>query len=405
MIATMRPPIVFSFCAAAACSLLLRHVVTFMIVFHTTTRTRPSMGCQHFDGISTFPSGAAGPSSTVLRSRSQSPMIALLLSFPNSGTSFTLRLIRETSSTTTATNYAKETREAKLENYSGTIPSIYDGCSNCPLLHDSELAMPTEYVLVKTHCEGYTGQMKNGSSLVYNQSAFLEGCLTPYSFAAHRGRDGRIKQTRECPYAPTLVKKVVHIMRDPMDNIVSRFHLWKKNYDIQQRLLAFNSSNDEEYSTTDEFPRSKQGFKDWCRVKDQELMASKELEILLDFSDVPCMSEYYLYTQWHNNAFHTTSGGISTHFFYYEQYETAFNETASALINFLHTDRKYQATPFVSGKNYDEYYTEKEMIAIWHLIEHFASEATWTKLQRYYSTDDDENDDATRIVAGTSKIK
>ena len=86
-------------------------------------------------------------------SSSSLPDIAWLMSFPNSGTSYTMRLVQAVSNTTAATNYAEE---CKQDN-SGHVATLY-GSQSGPYLrqqvHDGGMSLPKKYILTKTHCGG-----------------------------------------------------------------------------------------------------------------------------------------------------------------------------------------------------------------------------------------------------------
>lgn len=74
--------------------------------------------------------------------------VAWLMSFPNSGTSYTLHLIRETTNTTTATNYALE-GDIKDEE---SVPAIA-GSEEGPyleLIKTIKTTIPNKYILTKT---------------------------------------------------------------------------------------------------------------------------------------------------------------------------------------------------------------------------------------------------------------
>ena len=279
----------------------------------------------------------------------------------------------------TATNYAKESKEAKLANFTGVIPTIQGGdCIGCslPMPHDSGSPLPEDYVLVKTHCAGFQSQNWNEAGIVASKMDFLRGCVTPYHFVPSNTTSGRVKQVESCPYEPSLVKRVVHIMRNPLDNVVSRFHLYKRNlFDAHATGLS-----DLNVTADEALPRSAEGFRKYCNLKDNEkLMRSKDANLFRDFySLVPCVSEFFLYIQWHNNAFHATSGGVPTHFFYYEDFEANSNDTTRSLLEFLHLKRSERGLniPFLGGKTYDEYYTAGEKRAAARLIDRFASKET-----------------------------
>ena len=81
------------------------------------------------------------------------PDIAWLMSFPNSGTSYTMRLVQAVSNTTAATNYAEECKQ----DSEGRVATLFDSPSG-PYLRQQVLhggmSLPKRYVLTKTHCGG-----------------------------------------------------------------------------------------------------------------------------------------------------------------------------------------------------------------------------------------------------------
>lgn len=74
--------------------------------------------------------------------------VAWLMSFPNSGTSYTIHLIRETSNTTTATNYALE-GDIKDEASVPAIPGSEDG-PYLELIKTIKTSIPERFILTKT---------------------------------------------------------------------------------------------------------------------------------------------------------------------------------------------------------------------------------------------------------------
>ena len=287
----------------------------------------------------------------------------------------------------TASNYAKETKQAKIANYTGVVPTIQGvDCTSCalPMPHDSDSPLPKDYVLVKTHCAGFQSQNWNETGILTSKVDFLRGCVTPYHFVSFNKTSGRVKQVESCPYEPSLVKRVVHIIRNPLDNVVSRFHLYQRNL-FDAHAIGLSDLN---VTADAALPRSAEGFRKYCNLKDnEELMRSDDADLFRDFYLlVPCVSEFFLYIQWHNNAFHATSGGVPTHFFYYEDFEANFNDTSRSLLEFLHLKRSERCLdiPFLGGKNYEEYYTADEKHAVARLIDRFASKETKVKLKSRY---------------------
>ena len=250
--------------------------------------------------------------------------------------------------------------------------------------HDSDLSLPDDYILVKTHCAGFAGQNWNETGILISRETYFERCVTPYHIVPYTNHTMRIKQVEACPYDPDLVKRVVHIMRSPLDNIVSRFHLFQRNL-FDARKVGLPNIN----ATADEvFPISADGFRKYCSFKDKELMQSKDGTRFHEFHGaVPCLSEFFLYIQWHNSAFYATSGAIPVLFFNYEDFGSSFNKTSRALLDFLHLEPSPRGRIdfFQAGKRYDDYYTPNEKIAIACFIDRFASKKTKEMLRLHYT--------------------
>ena len=81
------------------------------------------------------------------------PDIAWLMSFPNSGRSYTMRLVQAVSNTTAATNYAEECKQ----DSESRVATLFDSPSG-PYLRqqvlDGGMPLPKRYILTKTHCGG-----------------------------------------------------------------------------------------------------------------------------------------------------------------------------------------------------------------------------------------------------------
>jgi hypothetical protein len=91
--------------------------------------------------------------SSLYTGKPQSLQIAWLMSFPNSGTSYTSKLIRHVSLTRTASNYGNEERAAI-----GLSRAVFDDQPTGPFWQDThihpEYTLPQNYALTKTHCGG-----------------------------------------------------------------------------------------------------------------------------------------------------------------------------------------------------------------------------------------------------------
>ena len=177
-------------------------------------------------------------------------------------------------------------------------------------------------------------------------------------------------------YSPDLVKKVVHIIRDPLDNTVARFHL-------------------DRYSKTEtwlkEYPATKLGFQKWCKGIDDDnnmLISHKfvDKDLRKALSGVPCRAEFFRYVQWHNMAFAVTADlGLPELVFHYESYTTSFDKTIEDLLDFLELSPIGEPEPYFPGKVYGDYYSDDEKRAIARFTKEFSSKTTWAHLKQYFA--------------------
>jgi hypothetical protein len=179
-------------------------------------------------------------------------------------------------------------------------------------------------------------------------------------------------------YSPDLVKKVVHIFRNPLDNVVARFHLDRK---VRARTDPY---------WLDDFPNNKEGFRSWCSYLNanrvDRLPATYQLDstLIKAMKGVPCITEFYLYVQWHNLAFATTSDlQVPSFVFHYEDYSTRFDDVTDELTEFLGLKKVAEAPEFIADKTYGDYYTKEEKHAIASFIKEFATKPTWQNVEHY----------------------
>ena len=149
-----------------------------------------------------------------------------LMSFPNSGTSYTIHTIRELTNTTTATNYGLEGEIKDKES----VPAFEGWDSEkgpfLELIPRRRTNIP-RLILTKTHCGGFSTTL-HAEGYIETPRSFLKSCLK-----SKRGifsTESNSMETQSVWYSPDLVKKAIHIIRNPMDNIVARFHLERKRY-------------------------------------------------------------------------------------------------------------------------------------------------------------------------------
>ena len=169
------------------------------------------------------------------------PKVAWLMSFPNSGTTYTNYLVQAVSGYNSASNYGND------EGTGTNTPIWREELPNGPFYSqigdDKNLTIPpTGFVLTKTHC---------GSYCLWECDKSIEYISTPARFSQNCGRtsyvpkdDTSIKQIlQRGQYSASLPKRAVHLIRDPFSNVVSRFHHTMNKF-IRQNETTYNYSLD-----------------------------------------------------------------------------------------------------------------------------------------------------------------
>ena len=295
--------------------------------------------------------------------------ICWLLSFPNSGTSFTSFLIRTVTRTNTGSNYGHESGiEEQLSPSLGIfadnpVPSWTESWNK-------NLQQPSKgYILTKTHCGGFS-YCKHCDLQIYNSHSFLKKCLEGDYVTGNAAAEFQISKGFA---SKDMIGRAVHIIRDPFDNVVARFHLERKT------LAQKNKAH---------YPNTREGFREFCddlgRLEEVQYQAYSFFGDVLDL-DIPCQADFYRYIQWHNMAFTISwDQEIPTLVIHYESYTTKLNETKNALLEFLGQDEVADAPPFITGKTYRDYYTEEEIEAVSKMTERLALRETWQHTKHYF---------------------
>uniref|UniRef100_A0A7S3QBV0 Sulfotransferase domain-containing protein n=1 Tax=Chaetoceros debilis TaxID=122233 RepID=A0A7S3QBV0_9STRA len=305
--------------------------------------------------------------------------ICWLMSYPNSGTSFTMGLAQIDSNRTAATNYPLEAH-GSLDSVRSLYPTHNQkGQSPRPpfILHP-HMNRPSKYILTKTHCAGPCIGCKPKR---YRTNA---------AFFAKKCQDSRHSNHDHYePQSMNAVKKVVHLVRDPMDNAVSNYHLELKKYK--------RKGEDEKLKI---FTNDREGFRKFCKIQDakyvkqeQKLFGEEKWNIL---KDVPCHASFFKYAQWHSRAYDVTTENTGMSMFddapvprlnmFYEDYRNAtYHDSKAKLFTFLELEDIQERAIFHEGKTYrDEYFTKEEITKIMKLIKFFAIGEVWDLLlQRY----------------------
>ena len=361
------------------------------------------------------------------------PQIAWLVSFPNSGTSYTMTLVERASNLSTASNYAAEVTAPGVPalpvlpfsgSEQGTGP-YWEGNVSAAVLERTLRPLPTTFVLTKTHCGGRCVNC-GADEYVVNTTSFLSACLRTTTRERRKGKKkskgGRnLFRQVERYMNPIHVKRIVHLIRNPLHNVVARFHLEHRHF--VQKEPSLNVT----------YPRNATGFARWCDHIDQTydhfyrpsegdlvdansssnnntiMSVDRRLVKLsddFDHSQVLCRGELFKYVQWHERvlamvpvieAFQSQAGtkekglaidegpSVPVLTIHYEDYHGKFNETVEELMAFVEQNITANLRPFRALPLYDrDHFTGRQRDAIKEYIKVIATPRVWKLLERYF---------------------
>jgi len=135
------------------------------------------------------------------------------MSYPNSGTSFTIHMTRELSNTTTATNYGGE---GEIRDKPST--PIYADGPFLELIPGRTTELPTSYILTKTHCNKNSYCVYcSPNKFVLSLDSFVLGCRSGRKLVWKRDDNGKVNKMEviriNTSYKLDEVKKAVHMIR------------------------------------------------------------------------------------------------------------------------------------------------------------------------------------------------
>jgi hypothetical protein len=298
--------------------------------------------------------------------------MSLLLSFPNSGTSYTLKNTAVSTGRIVATNYASDAKSRS---------PLFKDRPNGPFIvtFNSTAVAWTRVVLTKTHC-----------GMWVDFERFERSCRTTRGRAVVRSVSASVEQdANDSAYPIELVRSAVHLIRSPLDNLVARMHQGIKKH----RRADPNGT----LSVLGGITNDRAGFRAWCRFLDAKYgmrlrpLLTNESQALLP--SIPCHSDLLHYVGWHNFAvafadFHH----LPHHVIYYEDYGTNFTAATAGLFDFLGmaTEADRYSAQFHPGRSYRDYFDPDERRAVAALLSQTASPALWQRLRRYFPPADPE---------------
>jgi len=308
------------------------------------------------------------------------PRIAWLMSFPNSGTSFTMKLIQRVSNLTAATNYGKECEMHGLATDGTNIPLYKDIPDGPFLLSPNIRSVPERYVMTKTHCGGRCNSCAP-HKYILGEDEFLDWCLRGGKLIRTENGDGT--DFVNVHYNTSLVHRAIHLIRDPFDNVVSNFHL--EQHEKKKK-------NDSDW--LGKYPNNPEGFQRWCaeidaRFTDEEKKSDELSDGMLKiFEKVPCHGDFYRFAQWHSLALKVIKKTkLPTLVLHYENYGKDYEKSVEELLGFLELPRNGELPEFIAGKSYkEEFFTEHQRNATMALVRSVSSQNAWELLKRYDSS-------------------
>lgn len=305
--------------------------------------------------------------------KEKSPVVSMFMSFPDSGSRYSLAAVEMATEYSTATFYGKEIVEMNgAAQVTEVATPVFKELNSGPFL-TSDLMEPGKGkgLLTRTYCNGYC--LSDCTCKEYNISPddFMKACLTsvaPDNTVTHLD--------------PSIFTKAIILIRNPFDNIIGRFH-------YEFRLSTSDGGNNEFFNGWGgkKFTKDGDGFRNWCAFVDnankdegQECFED-DTELLRLMGKVPCHSEFYKYVHWYNNAFVSTKDKFSTTM-YHEDFFFRPDGQINELVNFLDLDKTGNTFEF-NLRDYEYYYTPDEKRNILELINYMGSEDTLYNLRRY----------------------
>ena len=335
----------------------------------------------HYTRSKTQPSGKF-----VLKADTEfTPGIAWLMSFPNSGTSYTMTMVARSTNKAFATNYGNEVIHKDEENSISIYPRRPEGPYWPGMSGKQHEArdLPDKYVITKTHCGSRCARC-GPDEYIETTEEFLLRCASGHG----EFKPGAKRRKYDVTYPHDRVQRAIHLFRNPMHNLIARYHL-------EHRHKGYKNNT----KWQDSHPNDAIGLHKWCeasRIKyeaeDIEFFGSKA-----QIPKVPCHGEFYKWTQWHNLAHESIElmrdGGpergsrreIPVLKVFYENYNTDFDSTAHSILDFLELEQVNPFREFKSRSDYDGYFSKKELVSIKGLVKSIASDVIWEDVKHYFA--------------------
>ena len=301
--------------------------------------------------------------------------IGYFLTYPMSGTTFTRALYSFITSDSTATNYERDAYTMHNKPMSILGKALETGSNtNYPFWHNKIDFNSDRPILTMTHCQGYCQYPCKMDEYVTTHEVFEEHCRM-ISDSTHELSEFKILGITP----KSDVKKVVHLMRAPISNVVSRFHF--------DNNIVFQG----------EFDRDQEGFLEWCEKMDndpEQIAALEETKLITEeakasMKGLPCAIEFYKYVTWHNHVETMIwEGQYPNITIYFENYNTIEGRalTANLIADFMDAEiPKLEYIPVFETRSYEKYFDEEQKAKLKKFIKTLAFSSTWKLLEVYFT--------------------
>jgi hypothetical protein len=114
---------------------------------------------------------------------------------------------------------------------------------------------------------------------------FLRRCTLGHAYLT----PGKKRRRYDVEYPPERVQKAIHLIRNPMHNVIARFHLERRHKEYKNRT---------DYLET--HPNDEVGLHAWCNDMKANYSAQDKEFFTNGIPTAPCHGEFYKWTQWHN---------------------------------------------------------------------------------------------------------
>jgi len=249
-----------------------------------------------------------------------------LMSYPSGGADDIITIVERATFKSMATNYGNVVQGRDMERYTNQDKSELlqrRWYGSGPFKNNKDFPADTDQVLVKTYCTGHCLHAGNGycdrksySRALMSLNPFWTSCAGGVSY--NLGRKQGLQRAK--PYWKESVKKVVIVVRNPMEIVTTR---WRIHMRDNEKLV------------------SEANFRAYCPEIDDHYIKYKEMKLIIrnkwikpHHEGVPCFTEFLRIMMWYENALEISSKKEKM-IVYYEDLVDDLDKTANSILNYV----------------------------------------------------------------------